>query len=513
MNYVIKAIFIVLLLIVSQQVLSASYSKKIDAANEKLPNIIFIVADDLGWQDVGFTGSQWFETPNLDQLASESLVFDNAYMYPMCSPSRAAMMTGQHSFRTGVYMVPVLERGTSENNIYSRWTVTHDSPMYSELLKQKGYKLSHIGKWHLVGPHPEQEKNYPFKKALKQPANGDFSWLNAHLGAEVQQYYPTGRGFDENIGGSFWGDPARGYSQGYRSQSGGYKPPFKNPFIEQKASDEWLTDRLTDEAIDFVTRHKSQPFFINLNFYAPHRPTVSRSDTLLRHFMDKAGDPKTGQGVTNDQAQKENIAAYATMIKSIDDNIKRLLDYLTVNNLRENTLIIFTSDNGFNSFQSVNKNLRGTKGSFYEGGIRVPMLVNWPKQIDAGQVDVAVTGLDYFPTFMELANIDSQSLVLDGNSLLAVFKGKKLAERSLIWHLPSAYKNQPATVIRRDSWKLIQYHLTDEIELYNLTSDLAEKHDVSGQQPKIVSQLLNELKQWRKVNKVPLPPNTVISDI
>jgi arylsulfatase A-like enzyme len=476
------------------------------------PNIIFIVADDLGWQDVGFMGSDWFETPNLDKLASESLVFNQAYMQPTCSPSRAAMMTGKHSFRTGVYMVPVLERGSHKDNIFSRWTVTNEHPMYSELLHNQGYKLSHIGKWHLVGPNPELEKDYPFKKPLKQPANGDFSWLNAHLDTEIQKFYPTGRGFDENIGGTFWGDPARGYSQGYKSKSGGYRAPFKNPFIEQKANDEWLTDRLTDEAIDFISRHKSTPFFINLNYYAPHRPTVSRSEDSLNHFLHKPGDKQTGQGLTKGNNKKANIAAYATMIKSIDDNVKRLVDYLDKHDLRKNTLIIFTSDNGFNSFQSVNNRLRGHKGSFYEGGIRVPMFINWPATVQPDVTEIPVTGLDYFPTFLELANIKNQEILLDGVSLVPLMNGSTLPPRSLIWHLAAKYKNQPATVIRSGNWKFIQYHLTDDVELYNLQTDLAEKHDISGLQPEVVERLLIELKQWRLEHDVPLPPNAVIND-
>lgn len=177
-------------------------------AQEKKPNIVFIMADDLGWQDVGFMGSQWFETPNLDALAKESLVFTDAYMYPTCSPSRAALLTGKQSFRTGVYNVPVLEKGDAEHNIFSRWTVDLEHTMYAQPLKEAGYKSIHLGKWHVVGPNPKEEINYPFKKPLKQPANGSLNWLAEHQSAEIQQYYPTGKGFDKNVGGTWWGDPA-----------------------------------------------------------------------------------------------------------------------------------------------------------------------------------------------------------------------------------------------------------------------------------------------------------------
>ena len=166
------------------------------------PNIVFILADDLGMQDVGFMGSTYFETPNLDALAKESLVFNQAYMYPTCSPSRAALLTGKQSFRTGCYTVPVLERGTSKDNIFSRWTVGLEHPVYAQPLNDAGYKLIHLGKWHIVGPRPDQETELPFNKKLRQPGNSDLSWLAAHQTPEIQQYYPTGKGFHENVGGT-----------------------------------------------------------------------------------------------------------------------------------------------------------------------------------------------------------------------------------------------------------------------------------------------------------------------
>lgn len=263
----------------------------------KQPNIVFILADDLGWQDVGFMGSNYFETPALDALAKKSLVFENAFMYPTCSPSRAAILTGRQSFRTGCYTVPVLEKGNALDNIFSKWTVGEEHTVYSKPLHEAGYKLIHLGKWHIVGPYPEKENGYPFEKQLTQPKDGDLSWLAAHQSPDIQKYYPIGRGFDENVGGTWWGDPSRGYSQGYKAPGGGYVAPFKNPFIHEKEGDKWLTDRLTDDAIDFMKRHKEVPFFVNLHFYAPHMPSVPRDEKLLAHFMKKAGDASTGQGM------------------------------------------------------------------------------------------------------------------------------------------------------------------------------------------------------------------------
>lgn len=467
------------------------------------PNIVFILADDLGWQDVGFMGSRWFETPNLDRLAGESAVFTQATMYPTCSPSRTALATGRHSFRTGVYTVPPLEKGDPEFNIYSRWTIGKEHPFYSEVLNTAGYKLIHLGKWHLVGPYPVREKSYPFPQRLTAPPNGNFDWVAAHRTPEIQQYYPQGRGYHENVGGTFWGDPARGYANGYRSDSGGYRAPFKNPFIVDKPKDEWLTDRLTDDAIDFIDRNQKEPFFVNLHYYAPHRPTVSRSDEALEHFMNKPADEVTGQGFEN----RAEIAAYATMVQALDDNIGRILSALDERGLRENTIVVFTSDNGFNGVQSCCRALRGCKGWVYEGGLRVPALVHWRGKVEASVIDTPVQTIDWFPTFLDMAGIrDQYTGQLDGDSLMPLLYGKPMKERALYWHIASNFKSPACSVIRQDDWKLIQYLATGALELYNLKDDPAETQNRVLRDADTASDLLEQLVEWRKSNNVPLPP-------
>lgn len=473
------------------------------------PNIIFILADDLGWQDVGFMGSKYFETPNLDALAGESLVLENAFMYPTCSPSRAAILTGQQSFRTGCYTVPVLERGSSKDNIFSKWTVGKEHPVFAEPLSEVGYKLIHLGKWHIVGPNPEAETPQALSKKLNQPKNGDLSWLEKHQSPEIAQYYPIGRGFDENVGGTWWGDPARGYEKGYNAPGGGYVAPFKNPFIEDKEQDGWLTDRLTDDAIDFMKRHVGEPFFVNLHYYAPHRPSVPRGEESIKHFMAKPADSITGQGEGKKRAE---IAAYATMVQSIDDNVKRILDYLDEAGLRENTVIVFTSDNGFNGLQSSNNNLRGAKGNVYDGGLRVPALINWPQHVSPGKVDTAVQGIDLFPTFLELAGINDYTGTLDGDSLVPLMQGKALKERPIFWHVASTYKDPPCSIIRKGEWKLIQYLKNGNIELYNTKNDLKESKNLAKSHPEMTQSLLSELVAWRKVNDVPLPPSSSLKN-
>ena len=479
-------------------------------AQEKQPNIIFVLVDDLGYADVGFNGSTYFETPALDALAKESLVFNNAYMYPTCSPSRAALFTGKQSFRTGVYTVPVLERGDDQENIFSRWTVGKEHPIYAEPLATAGYKSIHLGKWHIVGPYPEKElaMDWPIQQKLNQPQPGDFTWVENHKTPAVKQYYPEGRGFIKNVGGTFRGDPAL-EEGGYKSERGGYRAPFSNPFISPKPDDEWLTDRLASDAIEFMDDHKNAPFLVNLHFYAVHRPIKNRNDELFDKYMEKPGDPITGQGIGKN---KERMASYATMVQSMDENIGRIITYLKKNNLEENTLIIITSDNGYHGIASENLNLRGSKGEIYEGGIKVPALIHWPGKVKARRTKIPISVTDYFPTLMDAANIDYKGQ-LDGKSLTPLFQKDKnsFKERPLFWHLASQYKNGTCSVIRKGDYKLIQFLADGKLELYNLKSDPKETKNLAQEDSKLAQNLLDELVTWRTMNEVPLPPNSMLS--
>jgi len=471
------------------------------------PNIVFILVDDLGYGDVGFNGSKYYETPAIDRLAAQSLVLDYAYMYPTCSPSRAAFFTGKQSFRTGVYTVPVLEKGTYRENVFSRWTVELKHRFFSQELEAVGYQNIHLGKWHVVGPYPMRElsSTFPLKAKLTQPDPGDFSWVPQHKTPAVRAYYPEGRGFKKNVGGTYRGDPALEVG-GYKSRTGGYFAPFSNPFIEPKPDDEWLTDRLTDEAIEFMDQHRDQPFFINLHYYAVHRPTRARSPELLRKYLGKPGDPETGQGIGKRRAEH---AAFATMIESVDDNVQRVVDFLNRSGLRKNTVIFFTSDNGQNPSQSVNHRLRGAKGEVYEGGIRVPAFVNWPGKIKARRSRTPVSVLDYFPTFMDLAGIE-YSGELDGDSITPLFEGDSahLRNRPLFWHIASRWKHGACSVIRQNHHKLIQFHKNGDVELYDLRSDPREEHNLARTRPALVERLLDRLTEWRKTNRAPLPPES-----
>lgn len=482
----------------------------LQAAPKGKPNIVFILVDDLGHADVGFNGSTYYETPALDSLAGSGLVFDHAYMYPTCSPSRTALFTGKQSFRTGVYTVPVLEKGTAEENIFSRWTVPSEHKIYAQPLADAGYKSIHLGKWHIVGPYPTEElrMTFPLQEKLVQPDPADFSWVEHHKSDAVRPYYPEGRGFLKNVGGTYRGDPALG-DGGYRSEGGGYFAPFQNPFIESKPDDEWLTDRLTSDAIAFMDKHKDGPFLINLHYYTVHRPIRARSKALLEKYLQKPGDANTGQGLGKN---REIHAAYATMIESLDDNVQRIVDFLQNSGLRENTLIVFTSDNGQNGGQSSNHHLRGAKGHIYEGGIRVPTFINWPGKITPRRSKVPVGVLDYFPTMLEIADITDYDGQLDGNSLVPLFKEDTDAFRSrpMHWHLASQWKHGTCSAIRKGDYKLIQFLADGKLELFDLTKDHAEANNLAKKQPQQAARLLEELVAWRKKNSVPLPPNSIV---
>ncbi len=483
----------------------------VSAEAAEQPNIIFILVDDLGYGDVGFNGSKYFETPNIDRLAEQSVRFDNSYMYPTSSPSRTALFTCQQSFRTGVYTVPVLESGKAEENLFSRWTITQDYPIYAEVLKEEGYRSIHLGKWHIVGPSPlaELALEYPLAKKLGQPSPGDFSWVEDHkTNPEITQFYPQERGFERNVGGTYRGDPALIYG-GYQHPDGGFRAPFTNPFIEQKEGDEWLTDRLTDEALEFMEESGDTPFFVNLHYYAVHRPLVKRSEELFEKYMAKEGDEILGQGVGN---HRENHAIYATMIESVDDNIARIMDYLKSKGIEDNTVIVFSSDNGHNGLVSANRLMRGVKGEVYEGGVRVPTFVHWGDNLKSRTVTAPISCIDYFPTFIELAGAKKYDGVLDGNSIVPLLKKdrKSFDERPVFWQLSSKYRHGTCTAMRIGQYKMIEFLATGKVELYDLESDPMESKNLADAEPELRDRLLKIIVDWRSENAVPLPANSVV---
>ena len=425
-------------------------------------NIIIINVDDMGWKDVGFMGSKYYETPNIDYLSSLGMVFTNGYASASnCAPSRASLMTGQWTPRHGIYTVSPLTRGKSEDRkiIPTKNTHTLSSKhlILPKVLHQNGYLTCQAGKWHL--------SNNPLEY-----------------------------GFDVNIAGGHNGLP--------RS----YYPPYKNVKIE-KGNSQYLTDLVMENALKFIDTVQ-KPFYLNYSPYAVHVPIMA-VDSIVPKYEKKT--PWKGQG--NPQ--------YASMVDNLDRNIGLLISKLKERNLFENTLIVFTSDNGGLYGITKQKPLRAGKGSYYEGGIREPFFFVLKGKIQPNtKSDIPITNLDIFPTVLKYVGIDASSLKLDGNNLSPILEKKvQVFERPLYWHFPiylqaynvndnenrdPLFRTRPGSVIRKGDWKLHYYFEDNEVELYNLVEDIGERYNLSEKKPEIAIELLTLLKQWWKDTNAPI---------
>ena len=431
------------------------------------PNIILINVDDLGWKDVGFNGSRYYETPNLDRLAKESVRFTNAYAGAAnCAPSRACLISGQQTPRHGIYTVGNSDRGNVKTRriipTANNTTLADEQLTLAEVLGNHGYISTSIGKW--------------------------------HLGED-----PRTQGFDQNVGGTHAGHPRSYFS------------PYKNPNLSDGPEGEYLTDRITDEALQFIEENQKKPFFLYLPFFTIHTPLQGK-EALVEKYKQK---PKLdGQG---------RNPHYAAMVEAMDASVGRILQRLEEIKLDDNTILIFTSDNGGISFQSRQHPLRAGKGSYYEGGIRVPLLIRWKaKMKEAWETDTPVTNLDFFPTILDLLDIEvPANKTLDGQSLAGLLLEKKALEtRPLIWHFPiylqayrvggdesrdDLFRTRPGSVIRLGDWKLHQYFEDDALELYHLGQDLGEQKNLANERPEKATELLTILNEWRRDMQAPVP--------
>lgn len=437
-----------------------------ESKNESAPNIIYINIDDLGWADISYNGSSFFETPNIDQLAQEGMVFTNAYAPSAnCAPSRACCQTGLNTPRHGIYTVDNSDRGKAKDRklIPTRNVKTLDDSFttIAEVLKQKGYKTCHAGKWHLTDD-------------------------------------PCTQGYDVNIAGNHWGNPSKG---------GKYFGPFDFPNLPAGDSTDYLSDLIMDEVLKFVDSNKDAPFYLYYSPYLVHTPLEAKQK-LIEKYQEK-----------EKSVNKENDV-YAAMVEIMDYNVGRLLTKLNELDLAENTLILFTSDNGGSYKVSRQKPLRAGKGSYYEGGIREPFIVKWTGKVKAGSSNnTPVSGLDILPTFAEMANVPlDENIPYDGLSLLGeLTQTSEIEERPLFWHFPIylekgnedcqdvKFRTRPGSAIRYGDWKLIQYFENNDIELYNLKDDFSEKSNLASSNPEKVSELLHLLNNWRMEVKAPVP--------
>lgn len=435
------------------------------------PNIVFIMADDLGWTDLASYGSGFYETPHLDRFCKQGMKFSNAYTNgPNCQPTRAALLSGQYSPRTGVYTVGSGERGKEEFRklipVRNRPFLQEEVVTIAESLKKAGYQTGCFGKW--------------------------------HLGTD-EKHLPLNQGFDEEV---------------HRAA----KKPDKNDKETHPA-----TKYIAESAVNFIHKNKDKPFFAYVPFHAVHTPIIS-PEKLTQRFQNKAKP----EGATETEGHRN--AQYAGMLLEMDRGIGKILKALKELHLEEKTIVFFYSDNGglggyeragVLGAQNISDNapLRGGKGMLYEGGIRVPLIVRWKNHIEEGsECHVPLLTVDFYPTLLELANADApEDQVLDGTSLVALFKNGDQAnwkERPIYWHFPGYlqsdtskgyWRTTPAGAIRYGDYKLIEFFETGKRELYDLKNDIGETVDLSQKEPEMASKLYQMLTKWRSEVQAPMP--------
>jgi len=442
-------------------------------------NFIFFLVDDLGWSDVGCYGSDYYETPNIDRLAEEGMKFTDAYATCcVCSPTRASILTGKYPGRLHItHAIPIEgykrlgENTTPLKDADYVKNLPLEEITIAEALKEAGYATASMGKWHV-------------------------SW--------EKEYYPENQGFDMNVGGHNMGYPGE-YFYPYH---GKWRMAPGHPLVEWNTlpdgePGEYLTDRLTVEALKFIEDNKDQPLFLYLSHYAVHTP-IQAKENITKKYKEKPEDYEKGH----------TDPAYAAMIESVDQSLGKLINKLMELDLAKNTIIIFTSDNGGHGQITSNYPLRGNKGNFYEGGIRVPLIIKWPGVTNpASQCNTPVTSTDFYPTILDMANLPPMpEQHVDGISIVPLLKNNgDLNRKAIYWHFPNyigaGHPNpaRPCGVIRCNDWKLIESFEDGHLELYNLTNDLKEEKDLSSEMHEKAQELQNMLEKWRESTKVQMP--------
>ncbi len=434
------------------------------------PNVIFILVDDLGFSDLNFLGQKDLRTPNIDRLASEGVYFSNAYApCPVSSPSRAAFLTGESPAKLhltchipGVGMdkyVTNMAKGRTMGEALFVDRLPADQRTIGHLMQDAGYKTAFMGKWHLSGEGSVNTKDGIVDKSLQ----------------------PDSYGFDINIGGCAYGQPASYFS------------PYRNATIEDGADGEYLTDRLGDEAAAYIAENKKNPFFLYLSFYAVHTPYQVPDDVTAANGGNK----------------------YYALIEKMDQNVGKVLDALKKQKLEKNTLVIFYSDNGG---LLENPPLSGIKGDLLEGGIRVPAIVKWDGVVAKGTTcDEPITGVDLYPTLAELVGVATNPDNIDeSRSILPIIKGESesVADRALYWHFPHHRAKTTwamGAAMRDGDWKIIELYESNEIRLFNLKDDPAEQRDLSESNPAKAFEMLNKLHVWQRGVGAAMPRPTSVA--
>jgi len=464
---------------------------------KKRPNVLFILADDLGWRDLSNEGSTFYESPHIDRIANEGMKFTRGYATcQVCSPSRASIMTGKYPARLqitdwiGAAMGQQWKRNTKLLPAIYRHQLPKEDITMAEAFQEDGYKTFFAGKWHLGG-------------------TGSF---------------PEDHGFESNVGGHHRGSPP-----------GGYFSPYKNPKMSDGDKGELLPLRLGQETADWIETNQDEPFFAFLSFYCVHAPLQS-TEELWKKYRAKANKateqtPPENRFLidrTSPVRQVQDNPLYAGMVESMDDGVGIVLEKLDRLGLTENTIIVFTSDNGGVSAgdgkATSNLPLRGGKGRQWEGGIREPFYI-CDSRGRSGTTDVPATGTDFYPTLLDLCSIAPKpDQHIDGKSLVPVLTQNRspqseadmdqLMKRTLFWHYPH-YGNQggePSSIIRKGDWKLIFYYEEENIELYNVADDIGEQTNVASKHPEMAAAMKTELDDWLRETEAAIPsPNPKFS--
>lgn len=441
-------------------------------AEAQQPNILLIYLDDFGWKDASYMGSDFFETPHIDKLARDGMVFTNAYSCASnCAPARACLLSGQYTPRHKIYNVGTRARGKSAHrrleHVPGVKTLDKKIRTWAQQLQAAGYATATMGKWHLSDD-------------------------------------PVPYGFDVNIGGTHAGGPPKGY----------YPPHGKVPNLENAPADEYVTDRLSAEAIKFIRDNKDNPWMIYLTHFAVHTPLHAKKELVEKYSAKPPGK------------LHRNIAM-ATMIQAVDDGVGEITDTLNELGLIDNTVIFFYSDNGGHGPATDMDPLKGYKGTYYEGGVRVPFFVNWPGAVKPGsKSDEPITGVDIYPTLCEIAGAPlPKDQDLDGVSLVKLLKGDVASfededgPRAIYWHFPAylqstnvrdeqrdpLFRSRPVSAIRKGKWKLLEFLESGDLELYDLEADIGESNNLATTQPAQAAKLLAEMREWRQGLSADMP--------
>ena len=438
----------------SAAALTSLMAPSIAQAADKKTNVVIILVDDYGWTDAACTGSALFETPNIDALASQGMRFTNGYAAcTVCSPTRASIMTGKYPARLHLtdwiagHKRPWAKLKVPDFNLQ----LPHEEITIAEALKPYGYTSASIGKWHLGG----------------------------------KDFYPESQGFDLNVGGTERGQPPR------------YFAPYKIPTLEEGPDGEYLTDRMAQEAVKFIESNKDNPFFLYLPFFAVHTPIQGKKNYTEKY--------KEKIKPWSDQRDPQ----YAAMVNSVDDAVGSVLQTLDRLNLTDDTLVIFTGDNGGLIPKTNNAPLRMGKGSAYEGGTRVPLIIRWPGKIRAGAVtDVPAMTTDFFPTILEALGVESSAKNIDGVDLMPVLTETGSIQRdALYWHYPHYHPGgaTPYGAIRKGDWRLVEFYEDGRLELYNLKNDIGEKFNLASLNTRKRDELHKQMVEWRQSVNAQMP--------